>query len=219
MLLTYSNPKLSKGLNFGYQTFGLTLAPNTVSGYQVCAKASVGCSTECLFYSGRGGMVKTQDARVRRTRLFFEHREKFLRLLLAEMALAVETAECNELKPAFRMNVVSDLPWEKFQVPQEFPDVQFYDYTKILGRKAPSNYHLTFSRSEVNEAECVEALNRGMNVAVVFDKLPPEYLGRPVISGDTHDLRFLDPRGIIVGLTPKSRAKNDTSGFVVRTGL
>lgn len=219
MLLTYQNPKLNKSMNFGYQSFGLSLAPNTVSGFQTCPKASVGCSTECLFYSGRGRMQRTQDARIKRTRLFFEHREKFLRLLIAEMALAIETAECNELKPCFRMNVVSDIAWEKFGIPQEFPDVVFYDYTKVLNRKVPDNYHLTFSRSEANEKECIEALARGSNIAVVFDKLPPEYLGRPVISGDVHDLRFLDPKGVIIGLTPKGRAKNDTSGFVVRTGL
>jgi hypothetical protein len=219
MLLTYSNPKLNRSLNYGYQSFGLSLAPNTVSGFQVCPKASAGCSAECLFYSGRGRLEKTQEARIRRTRLFFEHRERFLSLLKAEMALAVEVARGNELEPCFRMNVVSDLPWEKFGVLEEFPDVQHYDYTKILNRTVPDNYHLTFSRSEANEKECVEALARGMNVAAVFDKLPPEYLGRPVISGDTHDLRFLDPKGCIIGLTPKGRAKHDRSGFVVRTGL
>ena len=59
-------------------------------------------------------------------------------------------------------------------------------------------------------------LNRGTNVSVVFDRVPGEWLGRKVIDGDAHDLRFLDPEGVIVGLKAKGRAKKDTSGFVVR---
>ncbi len=104
-----------------------------------------------------------------------------------------------------------------------YPDVQFVDYTKNhtrFARKLPANYHLTLSRSEVNEAECLEALARGVNVAIVFagDK-PAQWNGFDVIDGDKHDLRHLDPRGagVVVGLSPKGRkAKRDTSGFVVR---
>ena len=47
-------------------------------------------------------------------------------------------------------------------------------------------------------------------------KLPKKYLGRKVINGDKTDLRFTDPKNIIVGLIPKGDAKKDTSGFVVR---
>ena len=82
----------------------------------------------------------------------------------------------------------------------------------------PSNYHLTFSRSEANEADCRRVLEAGGNVAVVFGcPFPQTYLGATVINGDEHDLRHLDPRGgFIVGLTPKGRkAKRDASGFVV----
>jgi hypothetical protein len=55
------------------------------------------------------------------------------------------------------------------------------------------------------------------NAAVVFQTLPDTFLGLQVINGDEHDLRHLDPKGVIVGLLPKGRkAKRDTSGFVVR---
>jgi hypothetical protein len=99
------------------------------------------------------------------------------------------------------------------------------DYTKSVKRalehargQLPSNYHLTFSRSETNEAQCLEVLAAGGNVAVVFaGSFPVEYLGFPVINGDAHDLRHLDPRGCVVALSPKgTRAKRDASGFVVR---
>jgi hypothetical protein len=58
-----------------------------------------------------------------------------------------------------------------------------------------------------------------MNVAVVFGvpkskPLPVGYLGRPVFNGDDSDLRFLDPRGVVVGLYAKGKAKKDTTGFV-----
>jgi hypothetical protein len=100
---------------------------------------------------------------------------------------------------------------------REFKNVQFYDYTKIPGReKLPKNYHLTFSRSEVNENDCLNELQKGRNVAVVFDVLPTTWNGYPVICGDNDDLRFLDPKNVVVGLTAKGKAKKDDSGFVVK---
>jgi hypothetical protein len=106
---------------------------------------------------------------------------------------------------------------------EEFKDVQFYDYTKLPKpyKRTRSNYDITFSRSETNEKDCLDALANGINVAVVFstkknEKLPDSYLGYEVISGDEHDLRFLDKKGVIVGLTAKGKAKRDTSGFVVK---
>jgi hypothetical protein len=84
----------------------------------------------------------------------------------------------------------------------------------------PANYHLTFSRSESNEADCIKLLDRGVNVAAVFQTVPASWQGFNVIDGDKHDLRQLDPRGpigTVIGLLPKGRkAKQDTSGFMVR---
>ena len=58
----------------------------------------------------------------------------------------------------------------------------------------------------------------GVNVAVVFigESLPTEWLGRPVIDGTTHDMRFLDPQGVIIGLLAKGRARRDGSGFTIK---
>jgi hypothetical protein len=86
----------------------------------------------------------------------------------------------------------------------------------FLDGKLPSNYRLTFSRSETNETQCLEVLSRGGNVAVVFrNELPTHWKGFPVINGDENDLRFLDPKGVVVGLKAKGKAKTDTTGFVV----
>ena len=82
----------------------------------------------------------------------------------------------------------------------------------------PSNYHLTFSRSEANEAQALDVLKAGGNVACVFSgSLPETYLGFRVINGDESDLRFLDPSGVIVGLKAKGKAKKDASGFVIHS--
>lgn len=216
MLLTESNPKLTKSLAYGYRTYGLSLAPNDVSGYQTCPKASPACREECLFYAGRGRFQKTQEARIKKTHWFFEDRKSFMAQLEKEVDKTSRKARDEGLNVAYRLNLDSDIPWEKFSIINNFPHLQWYDYTKVLGRKTPPNYHLTFSRSEVNDSDVRKALKLGMNIAVVFDHLPETYMGRPVIDGDTNDLRFLDPRGVIIGLKAKGRAKGSDSGFVVR---
>ena len=135
------------------------------------------------------------------------------------------------MTPVFRLNGTSDLAWEKYEVRRDgtvypnifaaFPEVQFYDYTKILGRKVAHipNYHLTFSAADGNDADVLKAIASGMNVATVFglkktEPMPETYNGRTVFNGDESDLRFLDPKGVVVGLYAKGRAKKDTSGFV-----
>jgi proteasome lid subunit RPN8/RPN11 len=94
-----------------------------------------------------------------------------------------------------------------------FPQVQFYDYTKVLGRKTAQypNYHLTFSKADGNDSDVAEALMQGMSVVAVYDQIP-----EGVPSADETDLRFLDPKGTMLGLKAKGRAKKDYSGFVIR---
>lgn len=111
----------------------------------------------------------------------------------------------------------------KFTLPALFPEIQFVDYTKNPNRlgNAPDNLDLTLSYSVENSADCVKALMAGHNVAMIFDGgLPESFAGFPVINGDLHDLRHLDPKGgHIVGLTPKGRrAKLDQTGFIIRKG-
>jgi len=236
-LLSTGNPKLMKGEKKGYLSFVLHLAPSDLSGYNTCPMASNGCRAACLNTAGRGGVIKKgettnkiQTARIRKTRMFFETRAVFMSHLVADIKLGIKQAEKAGMIPAFRLNGTSDIPWEYVPVRVSnvkenyiatnvmslFPTVQFYDYTKRLNRRnLPANYHLTVSRSETNEAN-VFALP--YNVAVVFNSktLPAEYNGRPVVNGDDTDLRFLDPTGVVVGLTAKGKAKKDPTGFTVR---
>ena len=103
-----------------------------------------------------------------------------------------------------------------------FPEVQFYDYTKISNRKTKNikNYHLTWSYSGANAdyaAKLNDALDNGMNAAVVFRKQYklPQWRGINVTDGDKDDLRFLDPCNSIVALYAKGAARHDKTGFVV----
>lgn len=233
-LLSTANPKVLKGQAQGYNTFILHLSPANLSGYETCPKRTAGCTAACLNTAGHGGMFKkgettnmVQEARKRRTRMFFEDRAAFFEQLVREIKNAIKLSKKQGMIPVFRLNGTSDLSFEKYEVVdgknifQMFPEVQFYDYTKILGRKVKDikNYHLTFSAADGNDADVAKAIAQGMNVATVFGlkksvPMPATYNGRPVFNGDESDLRFLDPKGVIVGLYAKGRAKKDTSGFV-----
>ena len=232
-LLTVGNPKVLKGMSQGYMTYILHLAPADLSGYETCPKRTAGCTAACLNTAGRGGMFKPggtntiQEARKRKTRMFFENREQFMAQLSVDIERAIKQAEKKGLIPVFRLNGTSDIAWEKYDVIggknifQMFPNVQFYDYTKMLTRKvsALKNYHLTFSAADGNDADVLKAIAQGYNVATVFglkktEPMPETYMGRTVFNGDDSDLRFLDPKGVIVGLYAKGKAKKDTSGFV-----
>lgn len=235
------NIKLAKGKKKGYITMGLPLAPANTSGYQVCPHSSAGCRAACIFESGHAMIFPLINrGRAARTRLWFEQRNEFKSRLLNELGLAVKRAAKHRRLLAVRLNVFSDIPWERVfpEVFAGFPSVQFYDYTKnparmrrFIGGQFPPNYYLTFSRSENNEADCLEVLKAGGNVTVVFDcstnnrwqntlrKLPPEWKGFEVIDGDYTDLRFLDPRGVVVGLFAKmtrGNRKGIEKGFIVR---
>lgn len=230
-LLTVGNPKLLKGEKRGYLSSVLHFAPADLSGKEVCPKRTKGCTDACLNTAGRGGIFKKgestnviQLARIRKTKYFFENRQDFLNELTVEIIKTVKKAEKQNLIPVFRLNGTSDLSWEKYEVVtgknifQMFPEVQFYDYTKVNNRKVShiSNYHLTFSKADGNDMDIRIAAKNGMNVAVVFRKeLPETYIGKQVVNGDDTDLRFLDPKGVIIGLKAKGRAKKDTTGFVV----
>ena len=219
-LLSTANPKIQKGTKLGYLSFILHLAPATLSGRETCPKRTAGCTAACLNTAGRGGMFKKgettnmiQKARIRKTVQYFEQRDQFLADLEADIRKGIKMAEKLGLKPAFRLNGTSDLAVEKWGIIEKFPTVQFYDYTKVLGRKVAHlhNYHLTFSKADGNDADVAKALAQGMSVVAVYDEIP-----EGVPSADETDLRFLDPKGTMLGLKAKGRAKKDYSGFVIR---
>ena len=227
-LLNSGNSKTRKGEKKGFTTYGIHLAPASLSGFNVCDSSSAGCRWACLNTAGRGAMTSVQRARIKKTLFFFKDKQGFLAELWAEVAKSIKSAARKNMTPCFRLNLTSDLPWEKIKfngksVMEAFPNVQFYDYckspermTKFVNGEMPKNYHLTFSRSETNGALALAFLRSGGNVAMVFRKsLPATYYGHEVIDGDETDLRFLDGSGKIIGLKEKGLAKKDATGFVL----
>lgn len=234
-----SNAKLSKnsGVNAAYRTSILYLAPadTAIRGKSVCPASTPGCRKACLFTAGRGAMNSVQKARVRKTLLYFKQPKLFAAQLVADLERLVKRQKKSGVRQVVRLNGTSDIDWENFQVkrndkeytgaPQAFPELQFYDYTKRPERALkhatsinwPSNYHITMSQSEMNGAivKRLQGLSPELNAAIVFTELPTHWKGRRVIDGTLHDMRFLDPKGVIVGLLPKGAAKHDKSGFVV----
>lgn len=236
-----TNAKTVKGQKFGYLTGILYLAPFKISGINVCPMAEVaGCWKACLNVQGRGGMSKDnvkfnsngftlpdnriQRCRIKRTRFFHEDRQGFLNQLEKEISALIRRAGKKGFIPTVRLNGTSDIRWEniKFKngetIFDRFPDIQFYDYTKIANRKnIPDNYHLSWSYSEASD-KYANMRPKDLNWVVVFDTadFPDTFLNREVIDGDENDLRFLDKNGIVVGLKAKGTAKKDDSGFVIK---
>ncbi len=225
-----ADAKTVKGVKYGVLTGILYLAPSDESGVMnTCPHASPGCRQACLFTAGRGACSNVKQWRINKTVFFLKDRVGFLRMLIKEIASLERKAKRKNMVPTVRLNGTSDLAWESFKVDgknvmEHFPHIQFYDYTKdparavrfILGQ-LPSNYHLTFSKSETNDNTLRDLWQTHLNIAVVFrGGLPPTFNGRTVIDGDLSDIRFNDPEGCVVGLKAKGKARKVEAGFVVQ---
>jgi len=236
-----SSAKIVKNKKVSQQyTYVMYLLPHKASGYQVCPMATKECIAGCLNTSGRVIMdINSTNAiltaRLLKTRLFFEQRDLFMGWLVAE----IETAQTKAIKDGYgfsvRLNGTSDLNWNAYKyngktVFELFPNVQFYDYTKVVTRfiDMPANYHLTFSYTGYNWSDCKTVLQGGNNVAVIFNikkgqPLPTMFNGYKVVDGDLTDYRPNDGQGVIVGLRWKKIADKVTneevknSNFVVQT--
>jgi|TARA_R110001583_G_scaffold178497_1_gene334435 hypothetical protein len=218
-----NNAKTVKGQKKGYKTAILYLAPSTQSGFNVCPQASEGCKKACLYTAGHGAFNNVQQGRINKTRWFIQERDTFMEQLTKEITNHIKNTTRKGFIPCIRLNGTSDISWETMGIFEQFPQVQFYDYTKIYKRalkfvngQYPSNYHLTYSLNEDNYKEAFDILLRGGNISAVFRKdLPQTYKGYKVINADETDLRFTDDNNVICGLVAKGQAKKDYSGFVL----
>jgi len=227
-ILLGSSTKVVKGEKEGYLTGIMYLAPFNTSGLNVCPHASVGCAAVCLYISGRGAFNSTQLARIEKTNYVTQNRKGFDHNIDLDIKALQRKAEREGLIPCVRLNGTSDLGFNPVYL--RHPDVQFYDYTpnphryrKYLNGQLPANYHLTFSRKEDNDKEINELISidrsASISIAACFTELPVTYKGLPVIDGDKTDLRFTDPKNVVVGLTFKGTKANRLaaikSGFCV----
>jgi hypothetical protein len=228
-LLSQGSTKIEKSNKLSDEWFSriIYLAPDDLADGKrtLCPFAKkAGCSEACLNTAGHGKFSNVQQARIRKSLLFLNDQQEFMKQLVEDANKFLK--ECDRLgkKPALRLNGTSDIQWEHIKVDGHenifamFPQIQFYDYTKIPTRKVGHipNYHLTWSYSEADSKYAALIKNVSNNIAVVFrEALPEVFKGFKVIDGDKHDMRFLDETQVVVGLIEKGEAKKDTSGFVI----
>ena len=229
-----TNAKTIKGDGSEYLTAILYMTPYKVMVdgklFNSCSMAAMAsCIEGCLYTAGRGRMYTVQTARQRKAEWFYRDRVGFMKQLYHDIQKFSNYCKKRGIQPCVRLNGTTDILWElipamphnKMNIFQEFPEVQFYDYTKIPNRKVADypNYHLTWSYSAANpkyEELFWDVIRKGMSVAVVFRKPVnmTTWRGYKVVDGDKDDLRFLDPQSSIVALYAKGAAKHDSTGFV-----
>ena len=211
-----SSSKIEKGLKYGEMTYILYLAPAKLSGHEVCPMRTVECTEACLNESGHNKMDvhknTINNARIKKTKLFFENRDYFMDWIVDEIETAKRKAENSNMSFSVRLNGTSDLSPEQFKlngknILELFPDVKFYDYTKVFNRtrlldKYP-NYDLTYSYTGYNLVQCMELLRtKTGKVAFVFEgkTIPKTWKGFEVKDGDLYDMRHIDEPGVIIAL-------------------
>lgn len=227
--------KHEKAEKYDELVYTIYLAPAKMSGYEVCPMRTEECTLLCLNESGHNRIDikenKINASRIAKTKLFFRHREFFVRWVIDEIKAAKNKADSLGYSFSVRLNNTSDISPESFYINtdqgkrnllQIFSDVQFYDYTKVPKRtklleKYP-NYDLTFSFSGENLPDCEDMLKRNVRVAMVFDSIRDKYMNTKVIDGDKYDMRYYDDKNVIVGLKYK-KVRNQlkiTHKFVIQ---
>lgn len=211
---------------------GLSLLPHRLAldtssrrlpggGLQLCVGSSQACRSACLVYSGHNTIdIYNMHVKLARTEALLLHPEAFIRLLAERIGMHVEKTKRSKYQPLVRLNVFSDVPWERIVLGlfEKFSELQFYDYTKVSGRDTPRNYDLTFSYSGTNHDRVrYEVREHRRRVAVVFLQpkgmkripaakrtpgygLPSTFWGLRVVDGDVSDVRPRDPAPSVVGL-------------------
>lgn len=228
--------KHHKAFKYGELVYTIYLAPANMSGYEVCPGRTPECTALCLNESGhnRGNYVNNlnfiNDSRIKKTQLFFENHDLFCRWVVRDIEAGIAKAKKEGKRFSVRINNTSDISPELIYIKENgvkknilelFPEVQFFDYTKVLGRlklmNKYDNYDLTYSYNGSNMETCKALLKSGVKVAMVFEKVPTEFDGFKVINGDLYDMRYKDEPGVIVGLKfKKVRNSPENNSFVIK---
>ena len=110
-LLTLSNPKIDKNI---IPTFGIHLAPNNMSGFNVC-KMAFNCKKICLHASGSKLHYSNKiKSRIKKTLAFKTDNNYFL--ITALINLLDQYKKNNYETIAFRPNLTSDIEYEKIKI-------------------------------------------------------------------------------------------------------
>lgn len=231
-----TSAKIMHSQEYSHQhTYAIYLAPASTSGYNVCSHSTPECRMGCLATSGRAaveifsGHTMIQDARIKKTRLFYEEPEFFMQWMFAEIRAKQAKAKREGFYFSVRLNATSDIDWQNVKIDDKtifeiFPEIQFYDYTKNHNKflNIADNYHLTLSHTGRNWNKCQAMLALGHNVAMIFNvkketDIPAMYMGYNVVNGDLTDYRVDDSKGIIVGLKWKRIANRKAERNVLNS--
>ncbi len=227
--------KHEKAYKYNEYVYTLYLAPGNMSGFEDCPMRTKECTKLCLNESGHNRIDTKRNhinnSRIKKTKLFFEHRDFFMNWMVDEIISAKNKAARDGAKFSIRLNNTSDISplsfykdvnGKKVNILDMFPDVQFYDYTKVPNRfrltEIYKNYDVTFSYNGSNLIQCFEMLERNIRVAMVFSEVPESFFNYKVINGDLYDMRYTDEKNVIVGLKfKKVRTKlNSENTFVIQ---
>lgn len=229
MIFTIQNTKLQKSEHFGYKSVGLSLLPHRLADEKVdlCGGRSTSlCREFCINTSGHQSMSKIQEFRKKKTLEFLKDRKRFLEKCSIELNYLEELANDQGLKLTCRMNMFTDVDYYKYKIDgksiyEKHPTIQFIEYTKHYNKLSYlPNLHITYSYDKEYHEEALNVLKRGDNLSVIFpDILPNEWNGYRVINGDTHDLRFLDPKNVVVGLKYKNSMKKGVDNKKLKAQL
>lgn len=228
--------KVDKGRTAGIHTAILYLEPSDAAGItrngkrlDVCPWATEGCKAGCLVDSGKMRITPAKNARLWRTALYHAAPDLMRRMIVGEVALLeTRAAKAGELA-AVRLDGTSDLGLaELWKMPELFPAVKWYDYTKSVSRirkyNGRDNMHYTFSASEAADSRTGAklALDKGLSVAAIVNQAPEceqskidlaamvlgfHRYGTYLASHDDTDARFLDQPGTIGWLSVKGGRK------------
>ena len=224
-----SNTKLKKNNKpIDIRVAGLSLYPNDL----ICAMRNIAlCKKPCLRNSGRGAFDNVEQARKAKTDYYMNDRAGFIAQLIKELTNFEKLCRKTGVVPYVRLNVISDIQWElktNGAIPQLFPNINFYDYTKIAKRlgKTPSNYELMFSYSQAPayQGQVKRAQQTDVPMSVVFyGPMPDIFLGKKVINGDNSDIENLKHKNCIIGLKYKIAKGQGVdpldAPFIVNTNL
>ena len=201
------NSKIAKSQKDSeYKIASLSLYPDDI----ICpARHMAQCAKPCLKFSGLADVFKTvNQARKLKTDLWHNDSAQFLERLRKEIAAFERKCARDGFKSAFRLNTISDIQYERFEIPQEFSNSLFFDYTKIASRlgNTPENYKLMFSYSAAPKYQ--KAVNRALKTNVPISAVfrggnPASFLNRPVINGDLSDLQNVFAGPVVLGLRLK----------------
>ena len=219
-----SNTKISKSEKSrmggeSIRILSLSMMPDDI----ICpARNLAECANDCLRSSGRGIMQNVIDGRQARTDFWHNDRDAFLAMLKNELHNFIKLCDRQNVVPVTRLNVLSDIPWEKYlDFADEFRALFSYDYTKRANRlgKTPNNYRLMFSYSKADgfQNQVKIALRHDVPITAVFrNGLPQTFLDMPVYDGDVSDIENLYQTNKVIGLRVKGyEAKKSNSPFII----